>query len=84
MSRCKGCNAEILFATTDNGRKMPVDILPNNDGNVIITSRLECGELEYFAHVLSPATAKSYDGDRTRLHMPHFVTCPKAQRFRRR
>jgi hypothetical protein len=61
---------------------MPVDQEPNDAGNVIVLP-LAAGPGDLHATVLSPAKAKVYNGDRTRLHMPHHATCKQAAQWRK-
>jgi len=36
MSRCRSCNAEIIWTVTDAGKKMPVDREPTGKGIALI------------------------------------------------
>lgn len=80
MSVCKACRGEILWCKTDAGKNIPVDLAPDNDGNVIVTGTLG----RFRAQVLSAAEARAYTGDRLSLHKAHFATCPFADRFRKK
>lgn len=70
---CGSCKASIVFATTENGRQMPIDPTPCEDGNVWI------GE-DGIARVMGK-------GDETMVSMPlyksHFATCQGAGSHRK-
>lgn len=71
MSRCRSCNAEIVWAITENGKRMPFDAEPAerptglfklvNDGPDVL--------------------ARSVAGEP--VYLSHFVTCPNADEHRR-
>lgn len=70
MSDCRLCNKALRWARTANGKPMPLDPEPNDDGNVTLN---EAG----VATVHGDGT--SIDGVR---YMPHFATCPNYTRRR--
>jgi hypothetical protein len=70
MSRCRSCNAEIIWARTESGKAMPLDAEPTEDGNVkIVGGFAVVGGLQ----LLDP-------GPR---YTSHFATCPNAAQHRR-
>lgn len=76
LSECRSCGAEILWVTTTNGKRMPVDREPSDRGNVDITDLsqaryLRQGQVELAREANLP------------LHLSHFATCPNAARHRR-
>lgn len=82
MSRCRGCGADVYFATTTaTGKAMPLDPNPTTKGNIV---------LEKFTHAEKPK-ARVLSGlelqearenaDRS-LYTSHFATCPHAGQFR--
>lgn len=78
ISTCRGCDAEIVWATTELGKPIPVDVEPVADGNLAL--RLLPGLDAPVAHVLGP---DEQQGDDARFQA-HFASCPKADTFRRR
>lgn len=69
-SRCRACGASILWAETLNGRRMPLDPEPREDGNVMVVDGI--------------ATVLPGDVERIPpLYVSHFVTCSDASRFRK-
>lgn len=88
MSRCRSCDAPILWALTATGKRMPIDFWPVAEGNIAL-ERNQDGER--IARVLAP-------GERTEPVEPeepadsesppprytsHFATCPRAGEHRR-
>lgn len=39
MPKCKSCDAEIRWAVTVNGKKIPIDAAPAAGGNITLTER---------------------------------------------
>lgn len=71
---CRSCDARVIWATTSNGKAMPVDELPVDDGNV---------ELALDVHgraVATVLTGPSLLGGP--LRTSHFVSCPQADQWR--
>ncbi len=69
ISRCKGCHAEIRWATTQKGKKIPLDsyqVTAQKDGEVLVD-----GEGNVFAAVFGQTGYRA-----------HFATCPAAEHFR--
>jgi hypothetical protein len=66
---CRGCGRRIVLIPTDAKRKMmPLDVAPNEDGNVIVYQE---GDGAWICHV---HRADSPDPVGVRM-MPHFATC---------
>lgn len=74
MSRCRSCGAEIVWALTNTGRRMPVDATPSTIGNLALDY------VDGEAHV----AVVSDDRGRVLRFRPHFATCPDAQSWRQR
>jgi hypothetical protein len=91
--RCHSCQAPIWFGLTVKNKRMPLDLAPVEDGNVIVDQDMK----------LLDKLASAYEGDapppegcRVRVlakgevvdpdvprYVSHFATCPKADRHRR-
>lgn len=72
VSKCKLCEAYVVWATTIRGKKMPIDEKPSDTGG---------WALQYVDD--EPRTQRvweSYTGPR---HTTHFETCPYADRVQR-
>ena len=79
MSRCKACNAELLWGETASGKRMPFNAVPHPDGEwVLLGTRCRLAD---------PAPATGYPGAGSATeprYTPHWATCPSAPLFRRR
>lgn len=74
MSACDSCGAQITWALTTNGKKMPIDSAPCDNGNLVL--EYQHGDYE---------TRKATEDDRRLarpLHTSHFATCPHAATWR--
>jgi hypothetical protein len=72
VSRCRTCGADIQWALTTNGKRMPVDAEPTPEGNI----RLRKIDGEVFADVVAPLSSD-------KLRLSHFATCPGAAKHRK-
>lgn len=77
------CRADIVWAVTTKGRRMPVDADPVANGNVMIVLDEDQDEDTPMAFVVNP-DAPPLEGWRGTLHRSHFETCPAADRWRTR
>lgn len=81
MSRCKGCGAEIIWIPMQSGKKMPCD-------PALIQFWWEPEGPETFITQEGETVRGSRDGDAEEMtdlgYIPHFVTCPKADEFRKK
>ena len=75
ISRCRSCKAPILWATTANGKNMPVDAEPSPMGTVAL--RMEGATRHSTTYTLATRPPGG------RYHVPHFVTCANAAQHRR-
>lgn len=78
MSICKNCGEDIIWAETDSGKRMPVDIYPNAIGNLRVDFTDPAHPL---VHVLTMDQQREADPED--LYLSHFVTCLKAASHRR-
>lgn len=72
----RGCKAEIVFAESDGGKAVPLDVAPVRGG----TYRLTLAEGTQRKLVTSTVAAHLAFG-RQDLHRNHFETCPNAAQF---
>ncbi len=68
MTRCRSCDAPIVWATTPSGRKMPLSAVADGHGNVRLRS-------DGVALVVALGEGS---------YVSHFATCPQAAQHRRR
>lgn len=72
--RSKRCASEIVWAITERGRKMPVDVAPSPEGTVeLFVDR--GGDLQCRVRRQSVLPG-------TELRTSHFATCAEADRYR--
>ena len=70
MAFCKGCGKTIEWHKTAAGKSIPLDPDPHPDGNLTFDEAMRV--------VVVPK------GSKPRLFLSHFVTCVKADQFRRK
>lgn len=80
MSRCRSCDAEIFWVTTEAGKSMPLDALPKLDGNVMLHRQSGKAVATVLAGLF---LAEARDSGRV-LYMPHHATCPQGQAWRKK
>jgi hypothetical protein len=79
---CESCRITVIWARTDAGKAMPVNVKPDpENGNVTLT-RMPGGQLR--AAVLTRGQAAGARVNGIRLYTSHFVDCPRAADHRRR
>lgn len=83
VSQCRDadCGADIIWAITRAGKRMPVDKADDPDGNVLLQPPLNAATETPRATVVNPANPPLAGWDGT-LHHSHFTTCPGADRWR--
>jgi len=72
MSSCSSCGADIVWAITERGKKMPVDTQLTLGGNLLLLERDD----GLHALVVEPYP------DRL-AYTSHFATCPQAAEWRK-
>jgi hypothetical protein len=83
VSACRSCRAEIWWAETLAGKRIPVDTEPAPDGNVVLL-RGGRGEAPPVVLVMSQAQADTVIPDVGPRYMSHYATCPQAAEWRKR
>lgn len=73
MSACRSCGASVRWAVTSANKKMPVDVAPVVDGNLVIEREGPTPEVRYLA------ADEETEKDR---YVSHFATCPQAKEWR--
>lgn len=85
MSVCRSCQAEIIWAVTKTGARMPLDAAPvpgepRQHGVFMLARRLDDDPLAW------PVAVTERDGEFARLklalYVSHFATCPHAAQHR--
>lgn len=76
-ARCRSCQAEIVWAETERGKRMPVDAAPNpRNGSIVLRER--AGEAPL---AIAGVPDEAFPGEPR--YTSHFATCPEAARWRR-
>jgi hypothetical protein len=85
MAQCKTCGAEIIWTITERGKKMPVDVSPAKDGNVLLKQLFdpEDGKEKWYATVLRGEAGEIHRASPgAPAYTSHFKTCPDAKEHR--
>jgi hypothetical protein len=84
IDHCRSCKAEIVWAITERGKRMPVDKEPSTKGNIMLVWRTN--DEPPLAVYLTTEQIAAFDGSlqRHRLHLSHFVTCKEAAQWRKK
>lgn len=77
MAVCRGCRQPIRWEKTANGKAMPLNPEPREDGTVVLRG----SQGVVIAHVLRNGEAPFEGENRFRVH---WDGCPKAEQFRQR
>jgi hypothetical protein len=73
QTTCRACSAPIFFALTVNSRRIPIDVEPCEDGNVVVV-----GDMAVI--LTKEMMAAGVQGKRYRAH---WASCPKSKQFRK-
>ena len=79
MSRCKSCAAEIVWAVTTGGKRIPVDAHPAPGGNLVLRQTIGGPPRALMVGATIDMTDPDDDGQRW---WPHHGTCPQASEWR--
>lgn len=84
--KCRSCGAEIVWAITERGKRIPLNAEPDNaKGNIVIALLDEMaptrgGGME---PMFSARTALGLMNANEERYMPHHAVCPQAKQWRR-
>lgn len=81
VSACRSCGAEIVWAYTPAGKRIPVDARPVDGGNVLLH---RAPGQDPTATVIGKAVQPALFGDDSPRYVSHFATCPDADQHRSR
>lgn len=91
VSRCRSCHVEIFFGLTTKGKRMPIDLTPVEDGNMVVEDLGQVmgriaganengpGPAMAYVRVLRKGEVVAPDVAR---YQSHFSSCPAAETFR--
>jgi hypothetical protein len=82
VDHCRSCRAPIVWATTEQGKAMPIDQGPVDNGNVYF---IEQGPTPKVRVLSDPQPTLEEDADSADglRYLSHFATCPQADQWRR-
>ena len=78
MTRCRSCNADLLWGLTVKGRRLPLNATPTEDGTVVLA---EEGPGTYEKPTRCHVLGAGASSDLPR-YTSHFATCTDAARYR--
>lgn len=73
---CKSCKALIVWAKSANGKPMPMDVTPDEQGEFYLFRRPDCIEAVHQRERSTRAESARQRGDKR--YTCHFATCPNA------
>jgi len=76
--KCRSCGADVVWTETTSGKRMPVDLEPTTEGNIILGLRHERPPV---ALVQTKQALELLKGEL--LYTSHFVTCPQSKKWRK-
>jgi hypothetical protein len=75
QTRCRSCDARVIWTRTENGKKMQVNADPVASGNLVLS-----GDPEHpLARVV---TRDEQAANLLKFYVSHFATCPDAKTWR--
>jgi copper chaperone CopZ len=79
---CDGCGKKLIGALTKNGSVAPIELEPDERGNVILQTNTTDRQVHAITLGFDSAGKVAEAGAELRLN--HFSTCPERTRFMRR
>jgi hypothetical protein len=77
---CRSCGAELFYAVTAGGKRIPLDAEPHPEGNIAVTRLKDRTQ----AQTLSGTELHLARSMGNVLYRTHFATCPDHALWRRR
>ena len=84
VSPCSKCEAPMIWCVSTNGKKMPLDADPDEDGTFLLVESPDNGDLLAVFHKRALEYMSQRELEEALRYTSHFATCPDADRFRRR
>jgi hypothetical protein len=83
VSACRSCGATIRWATTVNGKRIPVDDEPVPDGNLVLSDPTPGAYAPTAAQYVAPEQPSLFPEPDPPRFRSHYATCPDADRWRK-
>lgn len=80
---CRSCRAPIVWATTEQGKSMPIDAGPVDNGNVYYLDQKSSPPRVRVLAGPQPTLEEDADSADGLRYLSHFATCPQADQWRR-
>jgi len=80
ISKCRSCGAEVIWTKTEAGKNMPVDVDPNEKGNIVMLPPKGNGPPR--AVYVDLMNHEEYRDEPK--YLSHFATCPDATGWRKK
>lgn len=81
-STCKGCGRPIVWIENENGKSEPFD--GRSARSLLVAGdRQPGGAIQAPVDTTLPCTSRDGEWQLVAVRLPHFVTCPQANAFRR-
>ena len=74
QGECRSCGAFIKWAVTEKGKRIPLDPIPRDIGNIVLVRAADGRKV---ARIEQPHTGRP-------AYVSHFATCPEAERHRKK
>lgn len=81
-AKCRSCGAEIIWAITTRGKRIPLNAEPTMKGNMVIVDDVIALEHGMSTPPLARAVSPMLEPGQVR-YLPHHAVCPEANRWRR-
>lgn len=75
LSKCRSCQASIIWAITASGKRIPIDAEPAERPSGLFRLEPAAPGYEFWPRAISVSSE--------RVYLSHFVTCPNADQHRK-
>ena len=80
---CRSCYSDVIWTITERGERMPVNIDPEPNGNLILSNRAGRTNAPSAIYVGKPDPEALFDEYEGQRYISHFATCPQKKQWRR-
>jgi hypothetical protein len=76
--KCRSCGAAVVWVETVKGKRMPLDVKPNEKGNIMLREREGREPLAIYV------SDQQRESSQLKLFVSHFATCPQSKGWRKK